>query len=88
MLIQRLSHSCEIKDRALSWLESYINRRTESVHLSRKETSPRSVTGGVIGVPQVLAGPSKLCARTQIEKQVHTRKHGVHTQNTLGTNGH
>src|SRR6218665_1146217 len=46
-LIQRLSHSFGMKDRALSWLESYINGRTEPVHLSREETPPRPVTCGV-----------------------------------------
>ena len=39
MLIQRRSHSFGIKDRALSWLESYINGRTQPVHLSKEETN-------------------------------------------------
>jgi len=28
------------------------------------------------------------CARTQIERQAHTGKHGAHTQNPSDTNGH
>ena len=70
MLIQRLSHSFGIKDRAFSWLESYINGRTQSVHLSREETPPRPVTCGVTGVPQgsVLAVPSKLCGYARAHK--------------------
>src|SRR6218665_2486260 len=47
ILMQRLSLSFGIKDRALSWLESNIKGRTQSVHLSRDETSPRLVTCGV-----------------------------------------
>ena len=47
ILIQRLSRSFGIKDRALSWLESYITGRTQSVHLAGEETPPRRVTSGV-----------------------------------------
>ena len=47
ILIQRLSASFGIKDRALSWLESYIKGRTQSVHFSGEETPPRLVTCGV-----------------------------------------
>jgi len=47
ILIQRLSASFGIKDRALSWLDSYIKGRTQSVHFSGEETPPRLVTCGV-----------------------------------------
>jgi len=47
IFIQRLSRSFGIKDRALSWLESYIKGRTQSVHLAGEETPPRLVTCGV-----------------------------------------
>lgn len=47
ILMQRLSSSFGIKDRALSWLESYIRGRTQSVHLAGEETEPRLVTCGV-----------------------------------------
>src|SRR6218665_4009034 len=47
ILMQRLSLSFGIKDIALSWLESYIKGRTQSVHLFGEETSPRLVTCGV-----------------------------------------
>src|SRR6218665_149946 len=84
--IQRLSQSFGIKNMALSWLESYINGRTQSVHLSREEKPPRPVTCGVTGVPKgsVLAMPSKLCdfarAHTSRDKRTCTRNHGAHTQ--------
>src|SRR6218665_1901723 len=86
ILIQRLSHSFGIKARALSWLESYINGRTQSVHLSREETPPRTVTCGVTVVPQgfVLAAPSKLCACARAHKSrdtsAHTKTWSAHTQ--------
>src|SRR6218665_2644776 len=46
ILIQRLSHPFGIKDRAFSWLESYLMDVYNPSILSRKETPPRPVTCG------------------------------------------
>src|SRR6218665_3257500 len=86
MLIQRLSHSFGIKGRALSWRESYINERTQSVHLSREKTPLTPVTCGATGVPQgtVLAAPSKSNRETSAhKKKLSARTKLITRQRTL-----
>src|SRR6218665_2266913 len=90
LLIQRLSHSFEIKDRALNWLQSYTLMDVHTI-LPFVKGGDATQTGHlcVTGVPQgsVLVVSSQLCAMRmcasrQIEGQVHTRKHAwsAHTK--------